>query len=299
MNYSKLVNLYMRSVKSVFNFTDHFFDSFVNLEELDLSQTKVGVPSKDFKWPPSLKKLFVNHCSLDLLPGIGTLQKLEELHANGNHLRALPKINRNASITFIELRDNPLDTVDVSILAPLCKLEYLGIKVSNSGTLNQPERFCHCARLKKWIKMTSLRGEEKLICNSGNQNREEESCEEELIFSADILNDHNQCLSREPPPSLWELLLFALFFSILFPIIYFAYEAYNRFNAAHEARRSVAKARPHYPGSPIGSSRYSSELEEEYESNHESQENEENKSYESLYMSDDGVEHLESNRDRS
>ncbi|XP_065217496.1 uncharacterized protein LOC135843506 [Planococcus citri] len=293
MNYSKLANLYMRFLKPIFYFPEYFFDSFVNLEELDLTQSMFNVSSKDFKWPSSLKKLIVNRCSLLELRGIAALQNLEELHANGNYLRALPKINRNASITYIELRENPLDTVDVSILAPLCKLDYLGIKVSKFGKLNKPERFCHCARLKKWIKMASLRGEEMLICDSGNRSiREEEFCEEELIFSADILNDYNQCFTREPPTSLWELLLYALFFSILFPIIYFAYEAYNKFNSAYEERRSIAKSRPHYPESPIGSSRYSSELEEEYESNDESQVNEENKSY--VYMNDDGVEHLES-----
>lgn len=41
----------------------------------------------------------------------------------------------------------------------------------------------------------------------------------------------NDCLAKSPATTVFELLLYAVFFSILFPILYFGNEAYNRYQS--------------------------------------------------------------------
>lgn len=105
---------------------EDFLLAITKLEILDLSSTFVSLNSVQI--PSSVRRLYINQLNSAKTVSVidlSHLHNLTELTAKSNHLEIFPKLNKTCPIVFIDLSDNPLESLKYQDLAPFCTLEYL------------------------------------------------------------------------------------------------------------------------------------------------------------------------------
>ncbi|XP_065217494.1 uncharacterized protein LOC135843504 [Planococcus citri] len=231
-------------------FHEDAFSKLEKLEKLTIHKVKFD-KNADFIWPPNLKRLELTIVELQQLVNTKSLTNLEYLDLSNNKLEQFPKLNEKAyKLDTIILKDNPIAMITVEQVAPYCLLTTLDLALTKEANFTKTGvDFCPCLRLLNWLKKKVPSSEGiKLECGSigsganaiqlGNS-----QCPNSTTFTEKELKLYSDCTSTSGNPAdspLWELLLYAVLFSVLFPIGYFANEAYNRYSARSEDASHVS-----------------------------------------------------------
>lgn len=111
-------------------------------------------------WPPSLRILHIDESNLQKTLNFENLTNLRHFSAHNSSMISLPKFHFILpSLKFVNLFGNPIQTLTLEEIAPLCNLEVLQIDSMHKDfeLLTKPF-FCECIRIKKWIYQFEIEG---------------------------------------------------------------------------------------------------------------------------------------------
>ncbi|XP_065217495.1 uncharacterized protein LOC135843505 [Planococcus citri] len=232
--FGALTSLYMRYVslgqELQATLSKNWFAKLGSLDILDMSWTSFRKKELDFKWPKKLTRLTLSSMGLTKVIGLEALGSLEALDLSNNSLSGLPLLSKTAPITVINLKVNPILDISVEEVAPFCSLTAFSLEVTkHDNGLNTKMKYNECIHLDQWFTKNQPDINTGLTCYYPPPSPVNVS------FSDKAQKLRKDCLNNSASTSVLELLLYAVFFSILFPLLYFGNEAYNRYQARQAA----------------------------------------------------------------
>lgn len=152
-------------LRSVVKIDYNTFQPLMKLESLDLTHSFCGSQS-GFYLPPMLSSVSFAALYLTKDMNFENLHYLQAVNLFANELKSFPKFyTKFPEIQFIVLFENPLESLTVEDIAPLCSLNRLEIDAKNEDSnLDKEPFFCHCKRLIKWLIDFDIAGHEGFSC---------------------------------------------------------------------------------------------------------------------------------------